>query len=89
MQCTAQLVQKVLSLEGMFLTKFDFCQLGMTTPGAQGESIPAKKRTAVVTTSKNIAVVLRLARAKALTPTSRWWEAVRRPARSTHGSLSS
>ena len=44
----------------MFLAKFDFCQLGMTTPGANGEDFPAKKRTAVFTNSKNIAEVLRL-----------------------------
>ena len=31
---TTQLVQKVLSLEGVYLSKFDFCQLGVTTPGA-------------------------------------------------------
>ena len=58
---TTQLVQRVLSLEGVFLAKFDFCQLGMTTPGAHGEGLPAKKRTAVFTNSKNIAEVLRLA----------------------------
>ena len=56
-----QMVQKVLNLEGVHLSKFDFCQLGMTTPGAQGEPLPAKKRTAVLTTSKNLAETLRLA----------------------------
>ena len=34
----------------------------MTIPGAQGEGLPAKKRTAVFTNSKNIAEVLRLAK---------------------------
>ena len=58
---TTQLVQRVLSLEGVYLSKFDFCQLGMTTPGAQGEALPAKKRTAVLTNSKNLAETLRLA----------------------------
>ena len=58
---TTQLVQKVLSFEGVYLAKFDFCQLGMTTPGAQGEALPAKKRTAVLTNSKNLAETLRLA----------------------------
>ena len=57
---TTQLVQKVLSLEGVFLSKFDFCQLGMITRGAQSEGLPAKKRTAVFANSKNIAEVIRL-----------------------------
>ena len=33
----------------------------MTTPGAQGKGLPAKKRTVVFTNSKNIAEILRLA----------------------------
>ena len=55
------MVQKVMNLEGIYLAKFDFCQLGMTTTGDDGEVAAAKKRTGVLTNSKNIAEALRQA----------------------------
>ena len=55
------MVRQMLGLEGVFLSKFDFCQLGMRTRDADGKAAAAKKRTSVMTNSKNIAEVLRQA----------------------------
>ena len=55
------MVRQMLELEGVFMSKFDFCCLGMKTIGANGEEAAARKRTTVMTNSKNIADVLRLA----------------------------
>ena len=51
----------MLSREGVFLAKFDFCQLGMVVSKGSGKEGNAKKRTAVMTNSKHLAETLRLA----------------------------
>ena len=56
-----EMVQTVMHLEGVYLAKFDFCQLGMETLDEHGEAAAAKKRTGVLTNSKNIAEALRVA----------------------------
>ncbi len=58
---TTQMIQEMLRLEGVFQSKFDFCQLGMKTVDADGNAAAARKRTTVMTNSKNIAEVLRMA----------------------------
>ena len=45
----------------MYLANFDFCTLGMTTVDTEGEQAAARKRTTVLTNSRSIAEVLRLA----------------------------
>ena len=54
-----ELVKYLASLSGVFTAKFDFCMLGMTTTGAEGEVAAAKKRTGVITNSSAIASILR------------------------------
>ena len=56
-----ELLKVLARLEGVFMANFDFCQLGMKAKNKQGVEQPAKKRTKVMTNSKNIAEVLRLA----------------------------
>jgi hypothetical protein len=51
----------MLSREGVFLAKFDFCQVGMVVSKGSGKEGNAKKRTAVMTNSKHLAETLRLA----------------------------
>ena len=55
------MVKAVANMEGVYLAKFDFCQLGMTTRDEDGEEAAARKRTGVLTNSKNIAEALRVA----------------------------
>ena len=56
-----ELIKTVLNLEGVFLATFDFCRLGMKTMDDEGAIAAAKKRTSVMTNSKNIAEALRQA----------------------------
>ena len=51
----------MLSREGVFLAKFDFCQLGMVVSKGNVGKGSVKKRTAVMTNSKHLAETLRLA----------------------------
>ena len=54
-------MQEMLGKEGVFLSKFDFCQLGMVVRSADGKEASAKKRTSVMTNSKQLAEILRQA----------------------------
>ena len=45
----------------MLKIDFDFCMVGMTTVDADGNEVPAKKRTGIVTNSEAIASILRRA----------------------------
>ena len=45
----------------MYLASFDFCTPGMTTVDTEGEQAAARKRTTLLTNSRSIAEVLRLA----------------------------
>ena len=56
-----KMMQEMLGKEGVFLSKFDFCQLGMVVRSANGERASAKKRTSVMTNSKQLAEILRQA----------------------------
>ena len=60
------MIQQVMGLEGVYASKFDFCQLGMETRGEDGLPAPAKKRTTVLTNSANLAEVLRRAQCQGL-----------------------
>ena len=55
------MMQEMLSKEGVYLTKFDFCQLDMKVLDEKGVKTSAKKRTAVMTNSKHLAEILRQA----------------------------
>ena len=63
---STDMLQQMASLEGVYMAKFDFCQLGMTTKDDTGREVPAKKRTTVVTNSPNLAEVLRRAQCQKL-----------------------
>ena len=56
-----KMMQEMLGKEGVFLSKFDFCQLGMEVLGADGGKVSAKKRTSVMTNSRHLAEILRQA----------------------------
>ena len=56
-----KMMQEMLSKEGVYLTKFDFCQLDMKVLDKNGLKTSAKKRTAVLTNSKHLAEILRQA----------------------------
>ena len=56
-----KMMQEMLGKEEVFLSKFDFCQLGMEVRSANGEKASAKKRTSVMTNSKQLAEILRQA----------------------------
>ena len=58
---STKMMTDMLSREGVFLAKFDFCQLGMVASKGSGGKGSAKKRTAVMTNSKHVAETLRLA----------------------------
>ena len=60
------MMKDMLGLAGVHTAKFDFCELGMTTKGHNGNAAPAKKRTTVMTNSPNIAEVLRQAQCSGL-----------------------
>ena len=69
------MMQQMMNLEGVYVSKFDFCQLGMETKGEapvipcddmRRPSVPAKKRTTVLTNSANLAEVLRRAQCQGL-----------------------
>ena len=60
------MLQQMADLEGVYSARFDFCQLGMETKSTAGESVPAKKRTTVLTDSSNLAEVLRQAQCQGL-----------------------
>ena len=63
---TTAVMRHMMSFEGMHTAKFDFCQLGMTTTDAAGQTQSAKKRTTVRTNSANLVEVLRQAQRKGL-----------------------
>ena len=72
---TTTMMQQMMNLEGVYVSKFDFCQLGMETKGEapvipcndmRRPSVPAKKRTTVLTNSANLAEVLRRAQCQGL-----------------------
>ena len=56
-----KMMQEMLSKEGVYLAKFDFCQLDMKVLDKSGVKASAKKRTAVMTNSKHLAEMLRQA----------------------------
>ena len=60
------MLQQMADLEGVYTSRFDFCQLGMKTKDAAGQDVPAKKRTTVFTNSPNLAEVLRRAQCQKL-----------------------
>ena len=60
------MMKHMMSLEGVHTAKFDFCQLGMTTKDEDGRTQAAKKPTAVMTNSANLAEVLRQAQCQGL-----------------------
>ena len=51
----------MLGREGVHLSTFDFCQLGMDVTGSDGNKMRAKKRTSVMTNWRHLADVLRQA----------------------------
>ena len=51
---STEMMQQMLSLQGVLTAKFDFCTLGMKTTDRRGEPVAAKKRTTVMTNSSNI-----------------------------------
>ena len=51
----------MLDGEGVHLSTFDFCKLGMEIVGPDGSKARAKKRTSVMTNSRHLADVLRQA----------------------------
>ena len=55
------MMNEMLAREGIYLAKFDFCQLGMEVNDSQGAKANTKKRTSVMTNSKHLAETLRLA----------------------------
>ncbi len=59
-----RIIDQIKALEGVMLAKFDFCVLGMTTVSKDGEEVAAKKRTGILTNSKAIADLLRLAQCR-------------------------
>ena len=63
---TTTMMQQMMNLEGVYVSKFDFCQLGMETKGEDGSIMLAKKRTTVLTNSANLAEVLRRAQCQGL-----------------------
>ena len=63
---TTTMMQQMMNLEGVYVSKFDFCQLGMETNGEDGSIMLAKKRTTVLTNSANLAEVLRRAQCQGL-----------------------
>ena len=58
---STEMMQQVLSMQGVLTAKFDFCTLGMKTTDRRGEPVAAKKRTTVMTNSSNIGEMLRRA----------------------------
>ncbi len=52
-------IKLLASVTGVYHVKFDFCMAGMKTKNKAGESVPAKKRTGVLTNSSAIASMLR------------------------------
>ena len=61
-----ELIKNVLRLEGVYMARFDFCQLGMLAEDDAGNEMPTKKRTGVMTNSKNLAEALRQAQCRGL-----------------------
>ena len=60
-----QAMQQMRQLEGVIVTKFDFCMLGMQTKDKEGKLGAARKRTAVMTNSPAISALLREAQCRA------------------------
>ena len=60
-----QAMQQMRPLEGVSVTKFDFCKLGMKTKDKDGNPCAAQKRTAVMTNSSAITLLLREAQCRA------------------------
>ena len=56
-----KMMTEMLAREGVYLAKFDFCQLGMEVTDSKGAKVSAKKRTSVMTNSKHLAEALRMA----------------------------
>ena len=56
---TIDMMKQMMGLEGVHAAKFDFCQLGMKTTNATGQTQTAKKRTTLLTNSAYLAKVLR------------------------------
>ena len=56
---STSMMQQVMNLEGVYASRFDFCQLGMETKGEDGAPTPAKKRSTVLTNSAKLAEVLK------------------------------
>ncbi len=59
-----QMVKELQVLAGVQTIKFDFCMLGMTTKGKDGETAAAKKSTNVMTNSGAVADLLKAARCR-------------------------
>ena len=55
------MMTEMFAREGVYLAKFDFCELGMEVSSGRGKKASAKKRTSVITNSKHFAETLRLA----------------------------
>ena len=53
------MMHEMLGREGVHLSTFDFCQLGMEVAGPDGKAAKAKKRMSVMTNSRHLADVLR------------------------------
>ena len=60
-----QAMQQMRQLDGVSVTKFDFCMLGMKTKDKDGNPRAAQKRTAVMTNSSAITLLLREAQCRA------------------------
>jgi hypothetical protein len=54
-----KMMEAMARLDGVQMVNFDFCGLGMKTEGENGEQVPARKRTRVLTNSGHIAAALR------------------------------
>ena len=54
-----RMMHEMLGRQGVLLSTFDFCQLGMDVVGPDGSKARAKRRTSVMTNSRHLADVLR------------------------------
>ena len=58
------MMDNMTNLQGVEITKFDFCMLGTALEDMIGQVLSAKKRTAVMTNSPSIQLLLREAQCR-------------------------
>ena len=63
---STEMMDKMKALPGVEKVTFDFCMLGMVSPDKQGENMPVRKKTSIITNSSSLQLLLKEARCRRL-----------------------